>query len=395
MIANINPESRGSAVDEPAPQHNPAPKWAALVNDTLIPIPSRQIRVAVLRHQASIPASDALFLDHNSENDQLLVDDGTVDLAEGNVFYSASACDSHVGRHCSAPAKLAYVIDDRWAVVVKPAQTGKSLRDLFALPGDVEILRDHEAPDDLVVGDDDAAFSAGCVFRTRRIRALLENKVNHLRFTEKDGVKPRMKRREIAALIQTTASVHQNVDGAHADDSDLLQGPALAELIPGLDPALQKMVDSVTALGPRYGLMKSALKQYLLTDRPIDEIASEHSYTGTALIYWIRRLGLPMRRERHVLHMPPAGHQQAIALVRERGVAEVARPKRRGPLSTVVSFRLSADEWQSLLATKPSSDGFNFSGGEIARAIVLNHIGPPGHHGPELAKPVAALAQKA
>jgi hypothetical protein len=61
MIVNIKPERRDGAVDEPATQCGPAAKWAAvLVNDTLIPMPSRHIRAPVLRHQSSISATHAL-----------------------------------------------------------------------------------------------------------------------------------------------------------------------------------------------------------------------------------------------------------------------------------------------------------------------------------------------
>jgi hypothetical protein len=182
-------------------------------------------------------------------------------------------------------------------------------------------------------------------------------------------------------------SVHRKMDGPHVNKPNLLPGPPCAKSIPSRDPVVQKMVDTVMALSPRYGLLKSALKQYLVTNHPLDEIAVEHSYTGAALKYWVKKLGFPRRRrERRVFHMPTAGHQRAMAVVREYGVAEIMRPKRHRPLSVVVSFRVSPSQWARLLATKPSSDGVNLSGGAKARAIVLDHIGSPNGHGPELAK---------
>ena len=206
MSANTDIEKHGTAVDEHAPSCRPAPKCAAVINDVLIPMPRLIVKVAVLREQASVPAHHALYRDHDSDNDPRLPDNGTVDLSEGNVFYSDETCDRAEG-HCKSPAKLAYVIDDRWLDVIKPAQTGRSLRDLFALPEHVELLRDLMSPDDIVVGPDDSAeFAAGCVFRTRHHHTQLEIKVNKLQFTEKDGVKPRMTGREIAALVEPDPS---------------------------------------------------------------------------------------------------------------------------------------------------------------------------------------------
>lgn len=203
MNANVNSTARGAAVGGSLASGASALKWAAIVNDTLLPMPDAIIRMAVLREQASLPEGHALFRDHNSEADPQLPDDGTVDLRVGNVFYSAPPCGRDNGELPAAPAKLAYVVDDRWEVVIKPSQTGQSVRDLFALTADVELLRDRQSPDDVVVGPaDDASFGAGGVFRTRRHIAILAIKVNKLRFTEKDGVKPKMTGREIAALVE-------------------------------------------------------------------------------------------------------------------------------------------------------------------------------------------------
>jgi len=203
MSSNTNIDASGDTAGSIANSSGPAPKWAALVNDCLFPMPRRHVRLAVLRTQASIPADHTLFRDHNSSDDPRLADNATVDLGEGNVFYSEPACAEARRGQPAAPAKLAFVVDDRWELAVKAAQTGQSLRDLFALEADVELLRDFEAPDDVVVNPaDDANFGLGCVFRTRRHVAVLAIKVNRLRFTEKDGVKPRMTGRQIAALVE-------------------------------------------------------------------------------------------------------------------------------------------------------------------------------------------------
>ena len=67
-------------------------------------------------------------------------------------------------------------------------------------------------------------------------------------------------------------------------ETNLLQGPALAKPIPELDPEVQKMVAAVMALAPRHDIIKCALKQYLVSDRPLNEIPKEHSYTAPALV---------------------------------------------------------------------------------------------------------------
>jgi hypothetical protein len=205
MSANADSNRHDSPVAEQA-KDRPAPKVAAVVNDVLVPMPCTSVKVAVLREQGSVPSHHALYRDHDSDHDPRLPDNGLVDLTEGNVFYSDDPCDrGNVMAH--GPAKLAYVVDDRWLEVIKPAQTGRTLRDLFALAEDVELLRDLVSPDDTVIGPDDSAtFALGWIFRTQRRRAQLEITVNKLRFTEKDGVKRRMTGREIAALVEPDPS---------------------------------------------------------------------------------------------------------------------------------------------------------------------------------------------
>ena len=159
--------------DQSVSDHRPPPKRAAVVNDILLPMPEQHIRVAVLREQGGIPDDHALVRDHNHEHDPVVSEPGLINLDEGNVFYSVPKAEVERPRpSCPAPAKLAYVVNDRWEVVTRRAQTGLTLRDLFALEPDVELLRDRKSPDDEVVGDrDDASFEQGCVFRTRKVEA--------------------------------------------------------------------------------------------------------------------------------------------------------------------------------------------------------------------------------
>jgi Prokaryotic E2 family E len=178
-----------------------AAKWAAIVNDTLIPMPQKDIRAAVLREQAGIPKDQVIVRDHNSENDPVVAEKERVDLGAGNIFYSVPECDAQARQPCTAPAKLAYVIDDRWEVVTRPDQTGRTVRDLFDLDDDVDLLRDNESPDDQIINEADrAAFGDGCVFRTRKHAHTLFIIVNKRKYGERDDVKENMTGREIAAL---------------------------------------------------------------------------------------------------------------------------------------------------------------------------------------------------
>lgn len=164
---NTNQESSdGNSVQQ---QCAGDPKWAVVVNDRLIPMPRRRITSAVIHEQASIQRGHILFRDHNSPSDPVIPNDSEVDLGEGNVFYTEPTCELTDQSPCAAPAKLAYVVDDRWEVTITPRQTGKTLRNLFALPDDAELIRDYESPHDQTVADEGAAlFANGPVFRTRK-----------------------------------------------------------------------------------------------------------------------------------------------------------------------------------------------------------------------------------
>jgi len=126
-------------------------------------------------------------------------DNGVVDLGEGNVFYTKPLCEIKPRPTCHEPAKLAYSVDDRWEVVLKHEQTGRTIRDLFKLPDDVELLRDFKSPVDEVIGDDESAnFGDGPVLITKK--ATLTIKVNNLpvKFTKRVVTGLEIKRTAIA-----------------------------------------------------------------------------------------------------------------------------------------------------------------------------------------------------
>lgn len=177
-------------------------KWQVLVDDVGVSMPRRVVPVSVIRAQASVGDGFVLVRDHNSPNDVVLDDDGTVDLREGNVFYTLRRCDVQPRGGCRDAAKLAIFVDDRVEIVTRREQTGKFLLQLFGIALNVKLIRDHERPIDVPIGLDDAAlYDDGPVFVTRQREDGLKITVNSRVFTEDDGVKPKMTGGEIAALV--------------------------------------------------------------------------------------------------------------------------------------------------------------------------------------------------
>lgn len=177
-------------------------KWRVLVNDVGVPMPQRGVPVAVIRAQASVTDDFVLVRDHNSPNDVVLDDDGTVDLRDGNVFYTLRRCDVQPRSECQDPAKLALFVDDRVEIVTRRDQTGILVLQLFGIALNVQLIRDFERPNDEPIGlDGTALYDDGPVFVTRQRDDGLKITVNSRVFTEDDGVKPEMTGGEIAALV--------------------------------------------------------------------------------------------------------------------------------------------------------------------------------------------------
>lgn len=145
-------------------------KWAVLVDDVVVPMPQRWVKVRVIRDQANVPERFVLIRDHNSPHDVIMHDDQEIDLADGNVFYRSAACNVQPRPVCDAPAKLAFFVDDRWEVTIRPNQKEKSLRGLFDIPDSVDLMRDFESPIDHPIEEGERIdFKDGPVFITRRV----------------------------------------------------------------------------------------------------------------------------------------------------------------------------------------------------------------------------------
>ncbi|MGO8930353.1 MAG: hypothetical protein ACLQU3_26085 [Limisphaerales bacterium] len=192
-ISNAGPEPASRQI---------APKWAALVEDEVVPMPRRIVKAEVIKAQAEFPPGCALVRDYDSPHDTVLVDEEAVDLGKGNVFYRLEAGEVKPRGHCQAPPKLALFVDDRPEVTINPHQTGKTIRELFGLKDDVSLFRDYESPHDEPIGvADTAPFERGPVFYTRRQHTQLKIIVNSKQFTEAEGVKHHMTGLQIAALV--------------------------------------------------------------------------------------------------------------------------------------------------------------------------------------------------
>jgi hypothetical protein len=130
---------------------NPNPRWFALINDRIVTMPRPRVTGALIKKQASIPPANVLFRDCGSPDDVAIKDDETVDLAEGNVFYDREGCACSPKIACSAPAKMALCLDDRFELTAIATMTGADILELFDLPKHTKLFRDFEGPDDEIV----------------------------------------------------------------------------------------------------------------------------------------------------------------------------------------------------------------------------------------------------
>lgn len=145
------------------------PKWAAIVDDRLAPMPRRRLKAADILHQSGAKKDVALVRDYNSPNDIAFDPEATVDLAKGNVFRTSAQCERRHDIPSEAPPKLAFVVDDRWEVTIQLHQTGSTLRGLLSVPEDMHLLRDFESPVDEPIDDNERlVFADGPVFITRK-----------------------------------------------------------------------------------------------------------------------------------------------------------------------------------------------------------------------------------
>ena len=197
-------EGHGVAVAEHAPECRLAPKWAVVIGDQLFPMPRRKLIAKDILNQAGVEPNFVLVRDHNSPHDIVFEDEIEVDLAHGNVFQIVPRCDapSQLRTQSDAPAKLAFVCDDVWEVTVQNRQTGHSLKRLFGLPDDAELLRDYESPTDLLIGDSETAlFADGPVFTARRLTITVEVNNKPVSFTKKRVTGLEIKQTAIAQKV--------------------------------------------------------------------------------------------------------------------------------------------------------------------------------------------------
>lgn len=141
-------------------------RWASVVGDRVIPMPRRVVPVQLIREQAGIDPSLRLARDYQSPDDELLNEAGDVDLSKGNVFRVVSGCNVEGGGIIpKSPPKLAFVVDDRFEIFIKPEQTEASLRRQFDLHPRIQLLRDLEGPNDTPLEDSEIVkFEDGPVF---------------------------------------------------------------------------------------------------------------------------------------------------------------------------------------------------------------------------------------
>lgn len=185
-------------------------KWAALVDDRLIPLPRRQLTAAIVLQQAGGPPHTVLVRDFNSPNDIGYEPESPIDLAHGNVFRTSTNCERRLHVMVDAAPKLAFVVDDRWEITVQPHQTGQSVRGLLNVPPTLVLLRDYESPQDEPINEHEPVkFADGPVFITRpgkphEITIIVEG-------TPHQWLKPTINYAEVVTLFDPNFPQHPDI----------------------------------------------------------------------------------------------------------------------------------------------------------------------------------------
>ncbi len=150
------------------PNPNGAPKWAAIVNDRIIPLPRQIVTARTVKEQAGVGDEFLLIRDYQSNVDAALADDAELDLSEGNVFRLLPRCNAPAESDVKdEPAKFAFFVDDVFKVTITSNQTEDSMRRLFGLDPKVQLLRDLESPNDTPIAENESIrFADGPVYIT-------------------------------------------------------------------------------------------------------------------------------------------------------------------------------------------------------------------------------------
>jgi hypothetical protein len=202
MSTEPNQTGQTNSLAEHAQNCGPAPKWAALIEDKMIPLPGQRVKTKVIKAEAEIPPDVLLARDHGSPEDVVLLDEETVDLAQGNVFYRSAASEAKPATHCNAPAKLALFVDGRPEITIDKNHDGRTLRERFGFTCEVNLYRDYgSSHEEHISLDVVVPFDKGPIFYTRRHHIQLKIVVNNKPFTEAEGVKRHMNGLQIASLV--------------------------------------------------------------------------------------------------------------------------------------------------------------------------------------------------
>jgi hypothetical protein len=144
------------------------PRWFALIQDRVVLLPRQILTALTIKEQAVVGPDYVLIRDYQSPSDVTFGDNNEVNLAQGNVFRIANRCQPVTCQTVpDALPKLAFLVDDRVTTTPQAKQTEDSLRRLFNLGPEVELLRDMESPDDKPIATDEQIhFKDGPVFLT-------------------------------------------------------------------------------------------------------------------------------------------------------------------------------------------------------------------------------------
>lgn len=168
MNQTLEPLGQADALAKHKHHCNHHPKWAAKIENKLVPSPGRRVEVKVLKDLGNIALGNNLVRDLGGQHDEPLKNDQTIDLAEGNVFYGVPECQAPKPTGHHAPPKLAFFVDGRPEETPRCESTGHILRELFGFTPDAHLFRDCDSPDQVPINlDETVRFADGPVFYTR------------------------------------------------------------------------------------------------------------------------------------------------------------------------------------------------------------------------------------